>query len=103
MQTFLILGVAALVTWFTRALPFMLFKGKELPATVLYLGKVLPPAIMMVLVYYCLRNISFTSGTYGIPEVVSVIGIILIHHFGKNMYVSIVAGTLCYMALIRIM
>ena len=61
-----IIAVAAIVTLFIRAIPFVLFGGKrEVPATVTYLGKVLPPAIMVILVVYCVRNtlLSIAAGT----------------------------------------
>ena len=103
MDIALIIAVAALVTWFTRALPFMIFSGKELPQKVIYLGRVLPPAIMMVLVCYCLKNTDIINAPHGIPEIISCLLIIIIHNKWNNMYVSIVAGTICYMALIRIL
>lgn len=54
-----IIAVAAIVTLFIRAIPFVLFGGKrEVPATVTYLGKVLPPAIMVILVVYCVKGIA---------------------------------------------
>ena len=47
-----IIAVAAIVTLIIRAVPFVAFGGKrEVPETVTYLGKVLPPAIMVILVY----------------------------------------------------
>lgn len=64
-----IIAVAAIVTLFIRAIPFVLFGGKrEVPATVIYLGKVLPPAIMVILVVYCVKGIDLFTGNYGIPE-----------------------------------
>lgn len=54
-----IIAVAAIVTLFIRAIPFVLFGGKrEVPATVIYLGKVLPPAIMVILVVYCVMALT---------------------------------------------
>ena len=71
------IAVVALITWGLRAAPFLLFGSRPLPKTMRYLGKALPPAIMTVLVIYCLRN--------------------------TNMYLSIIAGTICYMVLIRVL
>ena len=95
------IGIVALVTWGSRALPFLLFGKKPLPRTIQYLGHVLPPAIMTVLVIYCLRNTSFTRPPYGIPEILSCLMVILLHIRRRNMYLSIIAGTICYMLLIR--
>ena len=51
-----VIGVVAAVTWALRAFPFLLFGNRPLPKVVRYLGKALPPAIMTVLVIYCLRD-----------------------------------------------
>ncbi len=98
----LVIAVAALVTWLTRAIPFLVLGKRQLPGMVVYLGEVLPPAIMVILVVYCLRNISFASPPYGLAELAACGAVFLSHRFLKNMYVSIILGTICYMALIRI-
>ena len=58
-----IIAVVAIVTLIIRAVPFVAFGGKrEVPETVTYLGKVLPPAIMVILVIYCVKGINlFTA------------------------------------------
>ena len=97
----LMIAVAALVTWLTRAIPFLVFGQRQLPGMVVYLGEVLPPAIMVILVVYCLRNISFASPPYGLAELAACGGVFLSHKLLKNMYVSIILGTVCYMLLLR--
>ena len=97
------IAVAALVTWALRALPFLVFGGRPLPGAVQYLGKVLPPAIMTVLVIYCLRDTAFWQSPYGIPELAACALVVILQAVRKNMYLSIVAGTVCYMLLIRVM
>ena len=98
-----VIGVIALVTWFLRAFPFLLFGNRPLPKTIQYLGKVLPPAIMTVLVIYCLRNTTFNQAPYGIPELVASALVVVLQIVRKNMYLSIIAGTICYMVLMRIL
>ena len=98
-----VIGVIALVTWFLRAFPFLLFGNRPLPKTIQYLGKVLPPAIMTVLVIYCLRNTTFNQAPYGIPELVACALVVVLQIVRKNMYLSIIAGTICYMVLMRIL
>ncbi|WP_373482613.1 branched-chain amino acid transporter permease [Acetobacterium sp.] len=94
--------VVALVTIFTRSLPFLFFGGKkELPDTVSYLGTVLPAAIMIILVVFCLRNTSLTAYPFGLPEFFSVAMVILVHRIRKNVFLSIIAGTGLYMVLTR--
>lgn len=97
------IGVVALVTWGLRAFPFVLFGKRELPGIAKYLGWILPPAIMTVLVIYCLRNTMFDAAPFGVPEIASCCLVILLQTLKKNMYLSIIAGTVCYMVLIRIM
>lgn len=97
------IGVIALVTWGLRAFPFLIFSGRPLPPAVRYLGRVLPPAIMTALVVYCLRDTSFLQSPYGIPEALSCILVVVLQSTRKNMYLSILAGTVCYMVLLRLL
>ena len=97
-----VIGVIAAVTWGLRALPFLLFGARPLPKAVRYLGQALPPAIMAVLVLYCLRDVSFASYPFGIPELAASALVVVLQALWKNMYLSIIAGTVCYMLLIRI-
>lgn len=99
----LVIAVVALVTFALRAFPFLLFGRKPLPDTVKYLGKVLPASIMTILVIYCLRGTDITSSPHGAPELISCVLVVILQAVKKNMYVSIVAGTLVYMLLIRLM
>ena len=96
------IGVIAVVTWALRAFPFLLFGSRPLPKTVRYLGHVLPPAIMTVLVIYCLRGISFKQSPYGVPELAACALVAGLQITRNNMYLSIIAGTACYMLLLRI-
>ena len=98
-----VIGVIAIVTWFLRAFPFLLFGSRPLPKIVQYLGKALPPAIMTILVIYCLRNTTFSQSPYGIPELVACALVVVLQIVRKNMYLSIIAGTICYMVLMRIL
>ena len=97
-----VIAVVAIVTWMLRAFPFLLFGNRPLPKAILYLGKVLPPAIMTVLVIYCLREISFSQLPYRVPEIVACAAVAALQIIRRNMYLSIIAGTICYMILIRI-
>ena len=97
------IAVVALVTWGLRAAPFLLFGNRPLPKTMRYLGKALPPAIMTVLVIYCLRNTRFDHSPFGIPELTACALVALLQTVKRNMYLSIIAGTVCYMVLIRVL
>ena len=97
-----VIGVIALVTWALRAFPFLLFGGRPLPKTMQYLGKTLPPAIMTVLVAYCLRDTDLARYPFGLPELAACFLVVALQILRKNMYLSIIAGTACYMTLIRV-
>ena len=98
-----VIAVTALVTWALRAFPFLIFGKRPLPEMVHYLGRVLPPAIMTVLVIYCLRETSFIEYPFGIPEIIASLLVIVLQLIRRNMYLSIVTGTVCYMILIHLL
>lgn len=100
--TFAAIGAATLMTCLTRGLPYLMFGGKsELPKIVTFLGTVLPSAIMIILVVYCLRSIDLASFPYGLAELISVLLVIVLQTWRKNTLLSILVGTACYMVLIR--
>ena len=99
----LIITVIALVTAALRFLPFLLFgENRKTPSMVTYLGKVLPCAIMGMLVVYCMKDVSFLSAPYGIPEIISCIIVALLHIWKRNSLLSIGGGTVCYMLLVQL-
>ena len=101
-QAFATILVMAAVTLLTRAAPFILFdRGGSPPKAVLYMGKVLPPAVIAMLVIYCLRNIDFLSAGRGLPELVSALVVALLHVWKRNNLLSIFGGTALYMVLIQ--
>lgn len=101
MHDVLLVAVVALVTAATRFLPFLIF-GKKTPAFVEYLGKVLPCAIMGMLVIYCLKDVSFLSGSHGIPEILCCLVTAGLHVWKRNSLLSIGAGTVLYMLLVQL-
>lgn len=90
-------------TIITRALPFILFPtNKPTPSYIKYLGKVLPTAALGLLVIYCLKEINLFTGSHGIPEFLSILFVVLLHIWKRQMLLSIAGGTICYMLLIQI-
>ena len=85
LHSFLIVAVVALVTIAIRFLPFLLFK-KKTPKAVLYLGKVLPMAIMGMLVVYCLKDVRFTSAPFGAPELICCAIVAALHIWCNNYF-----------------
>ena len=99
MHAILIILTAAIVTLLIRALPFILF-SKHTPDSILYLGKVLPYAIIPMLVVYCLKSVSVLKAPYGIPELIALIVVVCIHKWKHSTLLSIL-GTITYMFLIQ--
>ena len=98
----LLVAVVALVTILLRFLPFFIFgSGKETPKFILYLGKYLPFAIMGMLVVYCLKGISFVAAPHGLPEIIAVLSVVLLHLWKRNTLLSIGGGTVIYMILVQ--
>lgn len=101
-QSLVMILVVAATTFATRAVPFLIFpKGKEIPKVVQYLGKVLTPAIIGMLVVYCLKNTKVFSAPFGMPELIAVGTVVLLHIWKRNNLLSIGAGTILYMFLIQ--
>ncbi len=99
-----IMIVAAMVagTLLTRFLPFLLFPaGKETPKFLDYLGKTLSYATMGLLVVYCLRGIRPTIAPHGLPELLAVAAVVVLHRWKENSLLSIGAGTVFYMFLVQ--
>ncbi len=102
LQSLMIIIVIAVVTLFTRAIPFLIFSGQgETPKYVVYIGKVLPAAVIGMLIIYCVKNVSVLKLPYGIPEVVSIITVASLHIWKRNNLISILGGTVTYMFLIQ--
>lgn len=95
----LLVIIMAFITFFTRALPFILLKYKKIPDILLYLEINIPPIIMLLLVLYCIKDINLIKVPYGLPEIISIIVVILLHIWKKNILISIFGGTLLYIAL----
>jgi len=101
-QAIISILIMAGVTFLTRALPFLLFdRGSGPPKIVLYLGKWLPPAVIAMLVVYCLRTVNPLVGSRGIPELLAICAVIALHLWKRNNLLSIFGGTILYMILVQ--
>ena len=97
------IAVIVLATMLTRFLPFILFPaGKPTPKYIQYLGKVLPAAVFGLLVVYCLKDVSIFSGSHGLPELLAIAVVVLLHLWKRQMLLSIAGGTICYMLLVQL-
>ena len=101
-QTIVMILAVAAGTQLTRWLPFWLFpENREPPPVVTYLGRVLPAAVMGLLVVYCLKNVTWRAAPYGIPELLAILAVVLLHRWRGNVLISIAGGTALYMAMVQ--
>ncbi len=102
-QQLITIAVVALGTMLTRFLPFLIFpEGKPTPKYIQYIGKALPPAVFGLLVVYCLKNVTLLTGSHGLPELIAIAVVVLLHLWKRQMLLSIAAGTVCYMLLVQL-
>ena len=96
------ISICAVGTMLTRFLPFICFKGKKAPPKYIdFLGKALPGAIFGMLVVYCLKGVNLTLPSYGLPELIAVLVVVLLHLWKRKMLLSIASGTVVYMLLVQ--
>ena len=100
MNAAVLIAVMSLVTILLRFLPFLVFR-ENTPPYISYLGKVLPPAIIGMLVIYCLKDISLSMHPYGLPELIASACVIGLQIWKRSALVSILTGTVVYMLLIQ--
>ena len=99
-----IITIAAVVagTMLTRFLPFILFPAnKKTPPLVAFLGKMLPAAVMGMLVVYSLKDTQIMTGSHGLPEAIAVALIVILQATLRNLLLTIAAGTIGYMLLVQ--
>lgn len=97
-----IIFAVSVTIFFTRAIPFLFFpKGKEIPPVIQYLGKVLPPAVIGMLVIYCLKGVSFATVSQWAPALIASAVVVLLHVWKRNNMLSIGVGTVLYMFLVQ--
>ena len=102
MHDILLVTVGVLVTMATRFLPFLIFgENRKTPPIVEHLSKTLPFAIMGMLMFYCLKDVTLTCAPFGIPEFLGCTIVAGLHIWKRNTLLSIGAGTICYMLMVQ--
>ncbi len=97
------IAVIALVTALLRFLPFFVFdRGRKTPKLLEKLGRILPYAIMGMLVVYCLKGVSFTGVSGFLPELIACVVTGALYIWRRNTLLSILCGTVCYMLLVQL-
>ncbi|WP_435920850.1 branched-chain amino acid transporter permease [Paenibacillus sp. DYY-L-2] len=103
LQQIITIAMVVVGTMLTRFLPFLIFPAdRPAPSYVQYLGKVLPSASIGLLVVYSIKDANFVAGNHGLPELISIGIVAILHFWKKNMLLSIVSGTVAYMVLIQL-
>ncbi|MDD5922618.1 MAG: branched-chain amino acid transporter permease [Eubacteriales bacterium] len=101
-QQIITIALCVVATMLTRFLPFLILSSnKPTPEYIEYLGKALPAAIFGMLVIYCLKDVNFTGGSYGLPELLAICATSVLHIWKKQMLLSIAGGTIIYMLLLQ--
>lgn len=101
MTAAILIAVMALTTMALRFLPFLIF-GKKTPAYISYLGRVLPQAIIALLVVYCLKDVSIADAPHGIPEIIACGTVAAMQAWKRNPVMSILLGTALYMIMLHV-
>lgn len=101
-RSVLIIVICTACTYLERVLPFVVFRGRNVPPVVRYLGKVLPMAIMATLVIYCIRDIRFTAPDACLPYLIGIAVTALVHLWKRNSLLSVALGTAVYMVMVQV-
>ncbi len=103
-QAALTVAVIALGTLLIRVAPFILFpKAQKTPPFIRYLGRVLPHAVMGMLVVYCFKSVRFDQFPYGLPEIAAGLAAVGLHLCKRSVILSIAASTILYMLLLAVL
>lgn len=101
MRELTLIAVMAIGTMLLRFLPFLIFR-QHTPPYIAYLGRVLPPALIGMLVIYCFKDVSFAASPFGMPELIAAACVVALHVWKRNSLVSILGGTAIYMLLVQL-
>jgi branched-subunit amino acid transport protein AzlD len=102
-NSYLISGivVAVFATYLTRVIPFLFFRKRKPSPLIRYIEWNMPLMIMVILVFYALKDVKWETYPYGIAEITGVAVAILVHVRFGNALLSIILATLTYMFLIQ--
>ncbi|MBQ4624842.1 MAG: AzlD domain-containing protein [Clostridia bacterium] len=99
----LLAAVVSMVTALIRFLPFWIFGGgRKTPPVVEKLGRVLPYAVMGMLVVYCMKGVEFSTLSGFLPALIATLVVVGLHLWKRNTLISIVCGTISYMLMVQL-
>lgn len=102
-ELFIATIIAGAVTYLTRAVPFLFFRNKTDMPVLKFLQAYIPPMTMVIMVIYCIKDVSFTKIPFGIDVTLGILTTAVLHIKTNNPLISIFSGTAVYMALMRIL
>ncbi len=103
-HTAMLIAVMSAATILLRFLPFLIFdRNDHVPSYILFLGRVLPSAIIGMLVVYCLKDTVILRPPYGIPELIGLVCVAGLQIWKRNPLISILIGTLIHMFVTQMM
>lgn len=76
-----------------RALPFVFSKILRKSAAMKMVGKYLPAHLMLLLLVYEVDIETFSKPPYGIPTILGLSVVFILHIWRRNTFLSIIAGT----------
>ena len=102
-DSYLISGIiiAAFATYLTRALPFIFFARRKPSPLIRYIEWNMPLMIMVILVFYALKDVKWEQPPYGLAEIIGVLTAIFVHIKFNNALLSIIISTVIYMFLVQ--
>jgi branched-subunit amino acid transport protein AzlD len=100
-EIYIAIVIMAVVNYFTRFLPFLFFKKKELPSYIVFIERFFPAVIMTILIVYSVKDIDFNLAPHGLKEIGGILFTAILHILVKNYLISIFAGTIFYMGLVQ--
>ena len=96
------ISLTACITFLLRLAPFTLFGGRrDMPVAVRRLALRMPPAVIAVLVVYCLKDLP-GGGMPAVPALIACGAVVALHLWKHSTLISIAGGTALYMLLIRL-
>ncbi len=102
------IATCALATFATRVTPFVALARQAEHPLILHLGRYLPPAVMMILVIYALRDFrplaegQLNAGATGWPMILASLAVVVLHLWRRNALLSIIGGTAAYMTMVQL-
>lgn len=91
--------VMALIIVACRALPFLFFAGRKPPSWLGFVEAYMPAIAMTVLAVSSYTSIDWTVPARGPVTAIAGLAVVLLHLWKRNALISIMGGTIFYLAL----